>query len=597
MTHICEKCSRVFKQKSHLDEHAAKKKDCRPPSPPPSPTPSPISAEHLNDELEMQRERLSTEYRHATRRAARNGRQLSYDNQQEAAAQIIEHFRNGKSAVVLVAQPGAGKTGVALEVMYRLGIGIPASDALSTILTDQMVICSGMNDREWRGQFSRNMLPSLGKHVYHRGSLPANRKVLATAKLVVDDECHIAAEKDMIVSKVFKEAGLLDIEEVEATGRKILQISATPEAVTHDLKRWGERAAVVKLQPSEKYKGFRTMLNEGRIKLAPELDSYESVLKLLSTFNERYVGTTKKFFPMRVRDDMVIQWIEKASAELGWGSPLQHNSSSRIEDIDEQMSHAPTQHIVILIKGFWRASKRLVRDHVGGSYEAIPAGKRNTTATAQGLTARFCDTFEYAGDYLNPNERPLHYCDVEAIKEYVEWFEEGDCDYKKAAYTAPRLTANGKGRVRASKTKLHHTNVEGLQPTHEAVDKRKTVPFVFVVTQEEMSALYSSKTRQQHLMELLKKYNSALQQQLSTYGCIQITCPRAGPSIQRSITSVVTAAQTGKAIKTGIRGKENQNKNCYSCHLDKENNRICLIIWNGATDTNANANANTIQHV
>ena len=544
----------------------------------------------------MQRERLLTEYRHATRRAARNGRQLSYDNQQEAAAQIIEHFRNGKSAVVLVAQPGAGKTGVALEVMYRLGIGIPASDALSTILTDQMVICSGMNDREWRGQFSRNMLPSLGKHVYHRGSLPANRKVLATAKLVVDDECHIAAEKDMIVSKVFKEAGLLNIEEVEAAGRKILQISATPEAVTHDLKRWGERAAVVKLQPSDKYKGFRTMLNEGRIKLAPELESYESVIKLLSTFDDRYVSTTKKFFPMRVRDDMVIQWIEKASAELGWGTPLQHNSSSRIEDIDEQMSHAPTQHIVILIKGFWRASKRLVRDHVGGSYEAIPAGKRNTTATAQGLTARFCDTFEYAGDYLNPEMRPLHYCDVEAIKEYVEWFEEGDCDYAQAAYTSARITANGKGRVRASKTKLHHTNVMGLNATREeytATDKRKTVPVILSIAEDEMTALYKSKNRQQHLMELLKKLNTTLYNQLSSgYTCIKITCPRAGPSIQLSITAVVAAAQKGRPMMKGV-CKEHRDLNCYSCYLDKDNNRICLIIWNGAPVQETN----TIQHV
>ncbi len=544
----------------------------------------------------MQREHLLTEYSHATRRAARTGRQLSYDNQKEAAEKIIEHFRNGKSVVVLVAQPGAGKTGVALEVMYRMGIGMPDSDELQSILVSQMVICSGMNDREWQGQFSRNMLPLLGKQVYHRGSLPANRKVLATAKLVVDDECHIAAEKDMIVSKIFKEADLLDIETVEAVGRKILQISATPEAVTHDLKRWGDRAAVVKLQPSNKYKGFRTMLNEDRIKLAPDLDSYDSVLALLSSFDERYVGTTKKFFPMRVRDDTVVQWVEKASAALGWGQPLQHNSSSRIEDIDEQMSHAPAQHVPILIKGFWRASKRLVRDHVGGSYEAIPAGKRNTTATAQGLTARFCDTFEYTGDYLTPENRPIHYCDVEAIKEYVEWFEEGDCDYTQAAYTSARITANGKGRVRASKTKLHHSNVAGLPVTRELTDKRKTVPVIIPITEDEMASLYKSKDRHRYFMDLLQKLNPALHTQISGHTCIKISCPRAGPSIQLSITAVVTAAGAGRTMMKGI-CKEHRELNCYCCYLDKENNRICLIIWNGAPAAETNASTNIIQHV
>ncbi|NDE15723.1 hypothetical protein EBZ80_12415 [bacterium] len=455
--HTCERCAKQFKTKSQYDAHMRRKRPCK------ADDAASVESEvevpdttYLEEDFDLQRSRIVMEYNEANTKAKRSGRNISYPNQQEAAVAITEEFRKGKQVVILMAQPGTGKTGVALEVLYKMAIGTPDDSTL----TEQMVICSGMSDCEWREQFAKSMLPSLKSHIYHRGNLPKHRKHLAAAKLVIDDECHIAADKDMMVSSEFRKAGLLDVPSMEKRGRKLLQISATPEAVGEDLKKWGDRAAKVVLQPGPTYKGFRVMLNEKRIRQSPQLNNEDQVRSLLEMFTQRYANTTAKYFPFRV-NEKIVPYLESVSAELGWASPLRHDSMSRIEDIDEQMKKAPTKHTIIRVKGFWRASKRLVRDHVGGSYETVPKGKRNTTATAQGLTARFCDNFDYTGEYLEPNLRPIHFCDKQAIEEYVTWFESG-CDFTKTAYSSARITSDGKGQVSSRKTKLHASNIKGL---------------------------------------------------------------------------------------------------------------------------------------
>ena len=51
-------------------------------------------------------------------------------------------------------------------------------------------------------------------------------------------------------------------------------------------------------------------------------------------------------------------------------------------------------HTIIFIKGFWRASKRISMKHIGATYEPIPI-QRDISVTAQSLTARFCNNYEY----------------------------------------------------------------------------------------------------------------------------------------------------------------------------------------------------------
>jgi len=415
-----------------------------------------------------QRTNISTAYTQKNELLALEGRKLVYDNQKEAALKIAEHYRNGKLAVVLVAQPGAGKTGVIVELQHLLGTHI---DNNHFVFAENFHTISGMSDCEWKAQTQRNMLeiPKLRENVRHRGEMHTAVEALRALEggVVAADECHVAAGKTMTLSRMLKDVGLLNVELLTAKRNRLLEISATPEAVMTDLATWGDKAAVVFLIPDEKYKGFQTMLDEQRIRDAEPISTSAIALALLRAFETRYASTSKKFFLIRTEDADTIGYLKTAAHTGGW-DVRHHDSKDKITNADEMMKAAPVKHTIIFIKGFWRASKRLIRDNVGATYEQSPK-KRNTTATSQGLTARFCDTFEYSGSWLNPNLRPIHYCDLGAIEEYMGWVQ-GGYDYRNSDYSANRMKSKG-GRIRAKATKAHHTNVEGLVPE---LDERDT---------------------------------------------------------------------------------------------------------------------------
>jgi hypothetical protein len=169
-----------------------------------------------------------------------------------------------------------------------------------------------------------------------------------------------------------------------------------------------------------------------------------------------------------------------ACRTLGWDEPKVHDSASRIDDIDAAMEKPIFKHTVVLIKHFWRASKRLIRTNVGGTYETTP-GKMDTTATSQGLTARFCDNFVWKGEQESVNLRPLHFTDVAAVRQYLNWYNEG-CVYGKVPYDAARMKSDGTGPVKAPKSKVHPTNVVGLEGVAEEEGPVKTISFALSPT-------------------------------------------------------------------------------------------------------------------
>lgn len=416
-----------------------------------------------------QRERIKMEWNHETERLSCKSKEIVYSNQQQAADKVIQAYEEGAIAVCLIAQPGTGKTGTAQAVMYYFAIH---DDETKLIFTENMLVCSGMSDNDWETQFKKGILPSFKEQVYHRQNLIKQEIKLRDLKngLIIPDECHIASQKNMTVAKCMKTSGLLDIEGLKARNIKILDISATPEAVLHDYAKWGALARIIKIQPGPTYKGFEVMLAEERIIDAPLLETRDDIEELLDTFEARYEDCpTKKYFPFRLFNEDKKALIRVVCEEFGWADPLEHDSETRIDDIDTMMESPPKKHQPIFIKGFWRASKRLIRDHVGGSYEQKPK-KTDMTNTAQSLTGRFCDNYEYSGEQLDPSKRPLHYCDKEAIEGYVEWFN-NDCDFTTAEYKSLRINSNGNGKVKSKASKVHHTLVTNLKPLEDDVEE------------------------------------------------------------------------------------------------------------------------------
>ena len=427
-----------------------------------------MSAEQIHQaELENQRELLQLQYRQRLKlmQLKRQGAQIVYVNQEEAALSIIREFIAGKIWVVLVAPPGAGKTGVILEVLRLLGEHI---DPKHQIHIKNMHVITGMSDTDWAKTMKDGMLEALHSTVHHRGEL--NKKVnIETLRdgILITDECHVASQQNQTIDKKLKDAGLKNIETLRARNMRMLDVSATPEGVLSDLKNWRDHTSLVVLNPDEKYKGFQTMKDESRLRSAADydLENSEKAKDLLKLFQERYKNCAqKKYFAFRVYSSKARANVVTACHELGWEFE-NHDSSDRVEDIDRVMETAPNKHKVFFVKGFWRASKRLVRKHVGGTYESMTV-KPDDTSKSQGLTARFCNTFIWEDEQTKQELRPLHFDDVESINRYLEWWS-SNCDYKEAAYKAPRLRSDGEGSVKHPKTKANPASIFGVDAIEE----------------------------------------------------------------------------------------------------------------------------------
>jgi hypothetical protein len=436
-----------------------------------------MSAEQIREvELECQREELQIQYRKKLRllELKRHGARIVYANQESAAMQIIQQFMLGKVWVALVAPPGAGKTGVILEVLRQLG---QHSDIKHQIHTKDMLVITGMSDTDWTKTMKDGMLPALENTVHHRAMLRGTNVSSMENGIIVTDECHVAAQQNQTIDKKLKEAGLKSIETLRLRNMRMLDVSATPEGVLADLTNWREHTALVVLQPDEKYKGFQTMKDEGRLLNAKDydMDKYEDAEKFLKLLDARYARCpTKKYFAFRISSPTARGNINTACKQLGWAEPQNHDSSDRVEDIDAVMDKAPEKHKVFFVKGFWRASKRLVRKHVGATYEA-PTIRPDDTSKSQGLTARFCNTFDWEGEQLDTNLRPLHFDDLDSIDRYLNWWN-GGCDYKEAAYRAPRLRSDGEGNVLHPKTKAHPSGIDGVDTLDEDPSSNDEVP-------------------------------------------------------------------------------------------------------------------------
>ena len=435
----------------------------------------------LSLRLAAQRTIVGTEYNLRNAELQSEGKTLVYPNQKETAMECVSHFESGKQVVMLVAQPGTGKTGVSQEVMYLLACH---ADDNMCVSTKDMMILTGMSDNDWQEQYENNMLPPFKSNIYHRGKLLKQVSKLSDMRngLITTDECHIASDTDMIVSKTIKNAGLLNLTELRERGIRMLDISATPESVLNDISTWGDSAAKVYLKPGPTYKGFEVMLSEDRIRKAPVFTCEDDVREFLELFEARYNNTSKKYFPIRLssKPKLVGEWLQLVCNNMGWVLK-HHDSEQRVSDIDQIMRSAPTAHTIILVKGFWRASKRIVRTHVGGTYEFIPS-RQNVTTAAQGLCARFCDNYEYSGDELNPDLRPIHFGDIDSIHDYLHWINSG-CNFESANYQSTRITAKD-GHVVAHKSKFHATNVVGITGVDEYVDEpERNVELPYVVVE------------------------------------------------------------------------------------------------------------------
>ena len=476
------------------------------------------------------------------------GKKFIYPNQKKASDQAIEAFNKGAIAVCLVALPGTGKTGTSQSIIINMTTN---NNDKEIIYPENIIIYTGMSDKDWETQYKNSVLPAFIKNIFHRQNLIKYKNKLESFKdgLFIADECQIASGSKMTIAKTLKEAGILNADVLKIRKIKMLDISATPDAVLHDYKQWGGKCAIIRLEPGPSYKGFKVMLEENRIIDAPNLKEIDDYYKLLRHLDERYKNTTPKYFIFRLLDQDKINILKSVCDDLKW-EYVNHNSNERIEEIDTLMEKPPKNHKIILIKNFWRASKRIFRQHIGATYEQIPT-KRDMSVTAQSLPARDCDNYEYSGDQLDINLRPLHYCDKKAIELYMEWFN-NDCNFSTSEYKSHRISSNGNGKIRSKESKVNPNIVNGINDEIKEHIKEPTIN--------------KFKTYE----EVKKYYNDKLKENVGGRGPNKIK-PNENGFYQATIRSVKKIYNYNEIYNNRKYGLKEDNYRLYPCYKDITN--------------------------
>jgi len=438
------------------------------------------------------RELLCAEYEIACAVSDARGRPPpAYPSQVVKANEILAAFAEDVSLVTFVASPQWGKTGVILYLTYALaglpiGRGVPEALAARPVDPEQVYIFTGMSDTDWTRQTKSRMLPSLAECVTHRNGIPAMfaRRAAPGAgglrdALIILDECHLASESSQTLSDALRRIGVLDYGALRERNIRILCISATPVHMLLDATGWGSVASrTVIATEGDGYLSFADLLAEDRVRDAASVQQDE----LIAFVQERWGDDDPKYHIVRQIDRRaptaaasiasainsaaaaastvgvaagaaatpeIVRKFSAAAFRAAGFAVSNHNSASRLGDVDELLKRRPDRHHVIFIKGFWRASKTFPDDHIGVCYESAS----DHTTILQGLAGRLLGHGKKRGP-----RAPFLFCDPEPIRSYNDWLASG-CDYRTYAAYRSRLLKIAKGQVLKKRESTVHPNV------------------------------------------------------------------------------------------------------------------------------------------
>jgi hypothetical protein len=370
---------------------------------------------------------------HAHQQAAKEGRSIVYPNQKRAADKAIQYLlMDGTPFVNLIAQPGVGKTGTFLEIAIQ---ATTHPDPTRRIAVDDLFIITGMSDTDWYRQTSQRMLPAFRHRVFHRNHLiheatryNASDRPATAPKLIIIDESHIAAKPGMTINTFLTAlAGCKPDSPIHPTSlfrsnMAILAVSATPGAILKiPLTKWKKiHHRVVTIRPSDAYHGVAHMLTHKRLFKTGNLEDptyLKQVIRILHSFREhrfhifRQTTGCCELYPLFTQ-------LTKTHL-IGW-NVIRHDATSRVSRMDHMLTTQPAQPTIIIIKGFWRASKRLTQDWIGLTYDP-PVTRVNVSAVIQGLIGRFCDNSRPRWIHNHKIQQPVHLVPAGAVRTYLKW--------------------------------------------------------------------------------------------------------------------------------------------------------------------------------
>lgn len=350
----------------------------------------------------------------------------TFSLQGDYASRCLRKFRAGVVMCSLVAPPQWGKTGMFISLAGKM------IDSRVTTPKNTFVI-TGLPQNEWKAQTYSRLKEAFTytnqwgdeevafkeENVLKLADLARRSDVFANVRncLIIIDECHIASCQEQTISKAFAHLPLNDPDEMRLRNIFILNVSATPDNVLYQSnKAWSSffHQPVIVDDVAPSYTGFQKLLAEGRIHSSLKVKDNEEELKHFFNHQIPEMFPSPRYhvfrLPHMTSESEVIQCVDQEKFNT-----IVHAQESKMDLC--LLNSAPEKHTIIFIKRFWGCAQTLNDRFIGVLHDTYYRAEANYSSVAQGLAGRAC------GHNRNPTVQV--FCDFNAIKEYVELFENG----------------------------------------------------------------------------------------------------------------------------------------------------------------------------
>ena len=539
--------------------------------------------------------------------------QYIYPNQIEDAMFISDIFykncigTNNIKVVSIVKKTKVGMDGLMIEISKNM---TTHSDDAFCLLHQNVKFITGMSNKSWEKDMKDKIPECFRDNVYHHGKLKHLQKTLnnVTNTLFIVDEIDTGDKEDQKLHKVLKNSGVLDIKYMDENNVRFIFVSATIKNELNELYKWGDKHKCYTMTIPDSYIGHKEFLEMGIIQEYYKIDTIEVAEKWIKEDIIDNYGSDFRVHIIRT-DKKKVDCIRDACMRLHI-TFKNHTSTDRISEDDLTQifgTTTMTNHIVIIIKGFWRRANLIPNEwkiKIGATHEMYTLNP-DENVQVQGLPGRMSGYWRNV--LINNNGERTEFktgpyrTSIKSIVSYEQFYSslsgnitENIIDndlQQKNLFLNPKCIKN----LEVVNTRNELSEAEKLAKEEEKLakeakkaekeantekeDKCKRIPIVIEdLTEDDMKLLMNKnkETRQNHLFSKIN--NEILIKFMKTNKYTQFTHPKEDSSYKKHISDLVNAKIKNNKFTVDLK-KEDKDKNGWQAFIDSRENRICILVW------------------
>jgi hypothetical protein len=504
-----------------------------------------------------------------------------FDNQIEDANNIVDIFyKNHRRVVSIQKKTKIGADGLMIEIAKIL---TTHNDDAFVINPTNVRIITGMSNAGWEKDMKDKAPTCFKDKIFHHGKLTRSELLNIRNGLIIIDEIDTGDKECQVLHNTLKEAGVLDVNNMNERNNRFIFISATMIKEIYDLYQWGEIHELYSMTIPDSYIGHADFLEMGIIREFYPLDKAASADKWVQEDIIDNYGTDYRVHLVRV-NKKVASTVQNACIRKGI-TFRNHTSSDRIsaEDVEMFFENTLNKHIVLGVKGFFRRANLIPNSwklRIGATHELYTKLIDNSVQV-QGLPGRM--TGYWREVIVDGHKTGPYRTSIKAILEYEDTYLE---PFGRNSYQASGFKKT-KGKVSATATMLSSKNIMNLNavdlPTlgDDPTDPR-TVPIVLSVgiddynTITKSSSVWNIKT----ILKVVQKYSNETFDKIKHMKKHHVSQPVTNISYKMVIPGFVAASEKG--CKHNWMHKETSESDAYHIFLDSREHRIIVSIYYGS---------------